>query len=1226
MKRIIGLDLGVTSIGWALIEDDDEELKIIDIGSRIISLSADDKNEFSSGNKISKNQKRTLKRTIRRGYDRYQLRKKNLIAFLSENDMYDRELDKLSAIQLFELRSRAVTEKITLTELGRILYHLNQKRGYKSSRADANLDKKETEYVAEIKNRHQHLKEEGITIGQYFYKHLTANPWHRVKKAIFPREAYIEEFEAICREQRKYHPLLNDETIALLKDNIIYYQRKLKSKKGLVSVCEFEGTNMPDEKGRLVLRGPRVAPKSSPLFQVCKIWESINNITLKNRSGQIYELSAEDKYNLFTHLDNHKVLSQADMFKILKLKKDDGWYGNKHINKGIQGNVTKTAILEKLDNYPGAAALLRFDLQVAEMEGTARLVNRKTDEVTDEKIQYKITPDFEYEPLYKLWYTIYSLSDKEECSNALMKNFGLQEDRALALAGIDFSKYGFGNKSARAMRKILPYLREGYHYSDACSFAGYNHSDGLTREENSRRQLLTHLPIVEKNSIRQPVVEKILNQMINVVNALVDQYGTPDEIRVELARELKQSREERNDAFTSLTKRERENEILAARIEEFGLKATRKRIIKYRLFQEIDERDSKLNAVCIYCGNPFTLTGALGGDEVDVEHIIPKAKLFDDSQSNKTLSHRKCNDAKGNRTAFDYMRQKGDAEFDAYIERVEELYKQKLIGKGKRDKLLMSEDKIPQNFIDRQLRETQYISRKATEILQLICRDVSATSGGVTEYLRRIWGWDDVLLNLQLPAYRAMGLTEWKEAEDKAGLVRRYEVIKDWSKRDDHRHHAVDALVVACTKPGFIKRLNTLNAQHTRDEMYGEVQHGDGFREKLSLLDNYMISKKPFTTQQVQDAVSGVLVSFKAGKKVAVVSRYKAAGINKQKGVIIPKGPLNEESVYGVIKTIEKNKPVKYLFENPHLIFKPYIKQLVEDRLAEFENNSKKALASLKKLPIYLDEAHTVELTYASCFKQEYVMKYPIGSLKAKDTEFIVDAKVRALVRQRLAAFDNKEKEAFKDLDTNPIWLNEEKRIPILSVRCYTGLSAVEAVKKNEAGKPIGFVKPGNNHHVAFYIDANGEKVEHVCSFWHAVERKKYGIPAVITSPQTVWTKVLDNAALYPEDFLAKLPGDQWTYWESLQQNEMFIIGLSRDEVNAAIQSKQYRLLGQYLYRVQKITTKEYVFRAHTETQLNNSIESKTAKRFIIVQSIGTLNKINPVKVRVNNLGHISLS
>ncbi|MBX2902599.1 MAG: type II CRISPR RNA-guided endonuclease Cas9 [Chitinophagales bacterium] len=1222
MTTILGLDLGTNSIGWALIQQDFENKqgKILGMGSRIIPMSTDDKDEFTSGNTISKNQKRTSKRTQRKGYDRYQLRRKSLTNLLLKNEMFNDALFKLQPLELWGLRAKAVNEKIELKELGRVLYHLNQKRGYKSSRSDANLDKKDTEYVAEVKSRHQEIKEQGITIGQKFFAELQKDQYYRVKQQVFPREAYIEEFEAICKQQQKHYPqIITDEFIAQLRDEIIYYQRKLKSQKGLVNICEFEGFSTKNKEGKDAFVGPKVAPKSSPLFQICKIWEGINTISLKNKSGETFEISIEQKQELFKHLDNHEKLTSTDLLKILNLKKNDGWYTNKQIERGIQGNITKTQFLKYL---PQDNELLTFNLTVKNSDKETYLVDRKTGDVKGSKQHLIIDADIEQQPLYQLWHTIYSIADVEECVNVLIKKFNLDREIAEKLANIDFTKYAFGNKSSKAIRKILPYLMQGDVYSDACSYAGYNHSNSLTKDENIKRILLDSIPNLPKNSLRQPVVEKILNQMINVVNAIIEKHGKPDEIRIELARDLKQNKEERNKTFTDLNKRERENETIRKRLtDEYKLRATRNNVIKWRLFHEINNEESKLNAFCVYCGKPFGITDALSGNNVDVEHIIPKSLLFDDSQSNKTLSHRSCNEAKGNKTAYDFMSSKTSDELNTYIERVDNLFKNKLINKAKRDRLLMPEAKIPKDFIDRQLRETQYIARKSKEILEQVCTNVWSTSGTVTEYLRRLWGWDDVLMNLQLPKYRELGLIEWKEWETNDGQKHKQEVIKDWSKRDDHRHHAVDALVIACTQQGFIQRINNLSSQGNRDEMYAEV----GTTRKGSLLENYIVKHRPFTTKEVENKAAEILISFKAGKKVASFGKRKIKKDGKkqvvQTGIIVPRGALSEESVYGKIKSLDKNKPLKYLFENPDLILKGYIKKLVKERLAKHENDSKKAIASLKKETIYLDEENKKVLEYATCYKEEYVIKYPLETIKAKDVEYIVDEKVKAVIKARLEQFGNKEKEAFK----TPLFLNEEKQIPIKTVRIFRGLSSIVPVNKDG----LGFVKPGNNHHIAFYVDENGKKIEHICTFWHAVERKKYDLPVIIKNPNELWDKILLLKDEYTQDFLDKLPKHNWTFVESLQQNEMFVLGLNEEEIQHALSTNNKRLLNQHLYRVQKISSNEYVFRHHLETSVakdaSKDVEKakQDSKRYYNIKSIGSFEKLNPRKVRVSNLGEV---
>lgn len=302
------------------------------------------------------------------------------------------------------------------------------------------------------------------------------------------------------------------------------------------------------------------------------------------------------------------------------------------------------------------------------------------------------------------------------------------------------------------------------------------------------------------------------------------------------------------------------------------------------------------------------------------------------------------------------------------------------------------------------------LQKKSKEILEQICRNVWSTTGSITSYLRRLWGWDEILLNLQLKAIKEIipnpleeNITEISEFESEDGQIHKKEVIKNWTKRLDHRHQAFDALVVACTKPGYVQRINTISAQHTREEIFEEIKNqSKELRQKLTLLDKYLILQKPIRTNEVEQKGSEILVSFKPVKKVATYGKRYIIKNGKriviQNKIIFHRGPLSEESIYGKIKKLDFNKPLKYLFENPHLIFKDYIKNIIKERLALFNGGDvSKALRSVKNDPIYLDSEKNIELKYATCFKEEYVIKYPIQSLNKEDVNFIVDKKVKEL-------------------------------------------------------------------------------------------------------------------------------------------------------------------------------------------------------------------------------------
>ena len=319
-KKILGLDLGVGSIGWALIEKEDDQAKqIIGMGSRIVPISKDDNDQFSRGQAISKNADRTARRTTRKGYDRYQLRRSLLTQVLRQNGMLPERLDE-HIIDLWKLRSDAATEghQLTLSKIGRVLYHINQKRGYKHAKADDYGDSKQTKYVEEVNQRYADLQAEHLTIGQHFYKELlhskierASGPYYtfRIKDKVFPRAAYIAEFDQIMRTQRAYYPeVLTDELIDELRNRIIFYQRPLKSCKHLVSLCEFEMRPYKNKDGKIVYGGPKCAPRTSPLAQLCAMWETVNNITLTNRNNERYDFSLEERRQIVKHLCTQETL------------------------------------------------------------------------------------------------------------------------------------------------------------------------------------------------------------------------------------------------------------------------------------------------------------------------------------------------------------------------------------------------------------------------------------------------------------------------------------------------------------------------------------------------------------------------------------------------------------------------------------------------------------------------------------------------------------------------------------------------------------------------------------------------------------------------------------------------------------------------------------------------------------------------------------------------------
>ncbi len=1156
MTKILGLDLGVTSIGWAYISSENNANKILGLGSRIIPLSPNENDEFTKGNAISKNRDRTLKRSSRRNNQRYKLRKHLLSKLLVENNMMPQTdlILKITSLELYSLRNKAVTEQISLVELGRIFLHLNQKRGYKGSPIEESETQNKTEqsnYLELIESRKKILTDRGITVGQYLHSLLQEQSKARLKNLIFPREAYINEFDKIWDTQSRFYPILNTELKTKLRDRIIYYQRPLKSQKHLVSNCRFE----PFYK---------VAPKSSPLFQICKVWESINNISIKDRYGIQIPISIEQKQELFEYLNVHEKISATQLLKKLNLIPVADYFPNLMIvEKGIEGNRTITELLKRMDKSN------ILDDSLINLNITSNIqneINKETGEVFE---RFQIDSNFEKSDLFNIWHTIYSL-EPEYASKKIQKSFKLTENQADYLSKIDFKKGGFGNKSTRAIRKILPYLMQGNNYAEACIKAGYKHSDSETKLEIQQRVLADRLQLIPRNSLRNPVVEKILNQLVNLINSIIDNpgYGKPVEIRIELARELKQGIDKRRDTYFNNNKRDAEHKKIADKLQsEFGFnQVSRKLIEKYKLGEEVEW-------VSLYTGKKIDMSTFLRGEIIDVEHIIPSSRLFDDSFLNKTICETDENRRKGNMTAYDYMKSKGEEHFNAYIERVTDLYNRKKISFSKRDKLLMPVDKIPEDFINRQLRETQYIAKESITLLKQICRHVYSTSGSVTDYLRHIWGYDDVLQNLNFEKYEKIGKTETIFIEEVNKHKKR---IVGWSKRDDHRHHALDALVIASTSQRYIQQLNKLNQL-----VLGNIKKID------------IKTEQPYTTKEVESELSKVLVSFKSGKKVATKNKNNITGEIS----FTPRGFLHKETVYGKVKQYEKVK-LSQKFTQVEQIVDEEIKLIIENRLAKFNNDSKLAFKNLEKDPIWIDSELTKKLTEVTIFSDRYVVKTTLGpDFKTADALNIVDAKVKAAVLIRLAENDNNPKEAFRNLIDKPIWLNEKEGLAINSVRLFVNYEKLTPLHKNTNGEDIDFVVTRNNHHIAIYEDATGKRIEEVVTFWEAVERKKQGTPIIQHHHPNGHKLIL-----------------------TLQLNEMVVFDLDPEEIDF-LDKRNYALISPNIYRVQKIGTKYYTFRHHLETKLEDTQEAGQINKYKRMRTIeGKL----PVKVKLNYLGEIT--
>lgn len=643
-------------------------------------------------------------------------------------------------------------------------------------------------------------------------------------------------------------------------------------------------------------------------------------------------------------------------------------------------------------------------------------------------------------------------------------------------------------------------------------------------------------------------------------------------------------------------------------------------MIKYKLYLELEP----IGFHTLYT-NTYIPLEKLFTKEVDIEHIIPKAKLFDDSFSNKTLSLRQVNLEKGNSTAYDYLIERygeGSEEMEQFDLRIEKLMKNKDISRSKFLKLRMKERDIPDGFIERDLRNSQYIAKKARMMLQKVVRIVTPTTGSVTDKLREDWQLINVLQELNWDKYKALGLTTYEKNKDGKDIPK----IIDWTKRNDHRHHAMDAITVAFTRPSHIQYLNYQNAKrNTYHEKHSNIF---AIQQKETYINdkNKRIIKPPIPPDEfrleAKKHLSSILVSFKAKNKVVTrnVNRIKTKSGELKSIELTPRGKLHMETVYGKsLSYITKSEKVGPKFDKEKIltVAKKSFRNALLQRLIDFNDDPKKAFGgknALSKNPLWLDENQSVKVPdKVKTVKLEgrFTMRKDVGPDLKLDK--VIDLGIKQILKKRLEKYGGNAKLAFSNLKENPIWLNKEKGIKVKRVTIQ-GVQKAEPLHfaKDHLGEvilndnhpiPVDYVQTRNNHHIAIYRDEHGDLHEKVVSFYEAVMLKNQGLSVV------------------DKEYNAHLG---WKFLFTMKQNEMFVFpneesGFLPKEIDL-MDDRNLEYISKNLFRVQKLASKNYFFRHHLETDV---IERVALKNVAYKPQLGLNGIEGIIKVRLNHLGKI---
>ena len=809
MNYRLALDLGTTSLGWALIKlnTENQPVAVIKAGVRIFS----DGRNPKDGSSLAVTRRNA--RAMRRRRDRLLKRKERMMGTLIRLGFFpanEAERKALADLNPYELRAKGLTEALTPTEFARALFHINQRRGFKSNRKTDKADNESGALKTAISALRTTLEHEQCrTVGEWLYKRHCAGesvrarfrqkPYTREegKKRIeksydlyIDRKMIEDEFDALWAAQSAFNPeLFNEVAGAELKD-ILVFQRKLRP------VLAGRCTLLPDEER---------APLALPSVQRIRMYQEVNHLrilgaqlsenalTLPQRNELIHALEHNNK-RTFTQIKTLLNLSGATQFNFEDVKRQE-----------LKGNTT-SAILGS-DKYFG-------------------------------KAWYQLTESLQDEIVWQLL--------KEENESVLiqwlMSHTGVDEITAERIADVNLPE-GYGSLSLKAIERILPGLRKAVMtYDKAVIKAGFDHHSHLNPSRVTG-EILPELPYYgeplqrfvgfgtgnvddrpEKRfgRIANPTVHVGLNQVRTVVNTLIKRYGHPSEIIVEVARELKQSKAQRDEDAKRQAQNQKRNERIRTEIAQIKFGGN-EHLVKYDdiqkwiLWEELSFDPVK--RLCPYTGRPISAEMLLS-DQIEIEHILPFAMTLDDSLNNKTVSMRSANRLKGNMTPWQAFGERTIEGFDyeAILQRAE------LMPKGKRYRFAkdgyaqwLREDK---DFLARALNDTRYLSRVAKEYLTLICpQNTRVIPGQMTALLRAKFGLNNIL-----------GLDGLKN-------------------REDHRHHAIDACVIGVTDQGLLQRFANASASARQKQVDKLVEH--------------MPDPWPTYREHVQRAISNIYVSHK---------------------------------------------------------------------------------------------------------------------------------------------------------------------------------------------------------------------------------------------------------------------------------------------------------------------------------------------------------------------------
>lgn len=908
-KYAIGLDIGIASVGYAVLALDYEEKPwgIIRMGSRIFDVAENPKDGASLA--LPRREARSVRRRLRRHRHRIE-RIKNLL--LTTKLISAENLEHLYEGQLsdiYALRVQALDKSVNNLELARILLHLAQRRGFKSNRKSEANDKEAGQLLTAVNDNLKRMQDNNYrTVGEMFFKDKLFAEYKRNKggsyRTTVHRDMIADEATQIITKQAELGNKLLTEAFLKQYLSILLSQRQFDEGPGLPS--PYAGNQIENMIGKCTFEANEYrAAKACYSFEYFNLLQKVNHLRLLI-NGKTIALDGEQRKKIIS-----LAKGKADL-KYSQIRKELGLTEKVLFNSLTYNNLSDIDSIEKKSKFSFLPAYhqMRKALDAIQKNFIKTLPIATLDEIGRILSTYK-SDNKRKEELSKL-----NLAD-----NVI--------DALLSISGL--SK--FGHLSLKALRKIIPFLEQGMIYNEACEAAGYN----FKAHDKGEKTLLLPAYKEEMKDITSPVARRAIAQSIKVINAIIREQGcSPTYINIELAREMAKAFDER----TQINKANKENQAKNERIMErlrtefHQSNPTGMDLIKLKLWEEQDGRSP-------YSQKAIEVSRLFETGYVDIDHIVPYSISFDDSYKNKVLVFSSENRDKGNRLPIAYLQEKyGQKAADNFI-----IWTQNNIRDyKKRLKLLKREitEEDKNKFKERNLQDTKTISRflynYINDYLLFAASDtgkkkhVTAVNGAITSYLRKRWGISKV-------------------------------------RADGDKHHSVDAVVIACTTDKLIKDLSSFSNYHELEYIQTEKESilansltgeiikrfpypWDDFRQELMA----RLSANPEAALRKLDLI------FYRGKDLSTIKpifvsrmpRHKVTGAAHKATIksaknLVPDGIVVYKTDLTNLKLDKEGEIANYYDpQSDRLLY-----TAIKDRLKRFDNKPKEAFAE----PLYKPKA-----------------------------------------------------------------------------------------------------------------------------------------------------------------------------------------------------------------------------------------------------------------------------